>query len=89
MLWRCFAASGNGGRDFINGMMKSDHYQSILEAKLLIKKLGFEVKIFDPSARQSEHTSRSRRRWTPVTPHCQSGTQSHWETERGSRDLQT
>ncbi len=30
MFWGCFAASGTGCLDSVNGMMKSDDYQTIL-----------------------------------------------------------
>ena len=66
MLWGCFAASGTGGLDRIEGIMKSEDYQGILGRNVLpsVRKLGLSrgswVLQHD---KDPKHTSKSTQEW--------------------------
>ena len=66
MLWGCFAASGTGGLDRIEGIMKSEDYQGILGRNVLpsVRKLGLSRRSWVlQHDKYPKHTSKSTQEW--------------------------
>ncbi len=66
MFWGCFAASGTGCFDCVNGIMKSDDYQRILGRNVVasVRKLHLHQRswVFQQD-NDSKHTSKSTQKW--------------------------
>ncbi len=66
MFWGCFAASGTGCLDYVNGIMKSDDYQRILGRNVVasVRKLRLHQRswVFQQD-NDPKHTSKSTQKW--------------------------
>ncbi len=66
MFWGCFAASGTGCLDCVNGIMKSDDYQRILGRNVVasVRKLHLHQRswVFQQD-NDPKHTSKSTQKW--------------------------
>ena len=66
MFWGCFAASGTGCLDCVQGIMKSEDYQKILGSNIgpSVRKLGLRPRswVFQQD-KDPKHTSKSTQKW--------------------------
>ena len=65
ILWGCFAASGTGKVEFVQGRMNSTQYQKILADNVApsVRHLGLEPNWIFQQDNDPKHTSRSTRSW--------------------------
>ena len=66
MFWGCFAASGTGCVDCVQGIMKSEDYQRMLERNVgpSVRKLGLRQRswVFQQD-NDPKHSSKSTQKW--------------------------
>ncbi len=62
MFWSCFAASGTGCVDCVNGIMKSDDYQRILGRSVVASVRKQRSWVFQQD-NDPKHTSKITQNW--------------------------
>ncbi len=62
MFWSCFAASGTGCVDCVNGIMKSDDYQRILGRNVVASVRKQRSWVFQQD-NDPKHTSKITQNW--------------------------